>query len=205
MTIQPGYGSAYDRPLQLRALNLPDGVTMECRSFHQNDGKIPVLFHASNDAAVGASLIDLVVEPVDPADRPGFRGGFVQNNQATNRRGDYAMHFNRTRKMALAVVAGATFDLEIERPKIPLVRNGELPVNVKVTRHDGFDGAVYCEMDWLPAGINRQPPLIIPAGVTEAVYKLSAAGDARPEYRISITGRENEGGNVRTAAGFHYV
>ena len=206
VNVQPGFGSTYDKPLHLRAKNLPAGVTIESGPFKQRDGIIPVLFHADENAAIGARLIDLVVEPVDPRDRPHFRGGFIQNNQATNRRGDYAMYFDRTRKMALAVVDGAAFNIEVEQPSIPLVRNGELNLKVEVQRHEGFEGAIYCEMDWLPAGVNKQPPLIIPADQTEGTYKLSASGSAAPgEFQISMTGRENTGGNVRTAAGFHYV
>ena len=45
----------------------------------------------------------------------------LQVNPATQRRGGYAMYFNRTRKMALAIVEGAPFDLQVEvlmlRPK----------------------------------------------------------------------------------------
>lgn len=206
VSIQPGFGSTYDKPLQLRAKELPAGVTMKSSPFRQGDGNIPVLFHAEDKTDIGAALIDLVVEPVDPNDRPHFRGGFVQNNQATNRRGDYAMYFDRTRKMALAVVDGAAFNIEVERPSIPLVRNGELSLNVKVQRHKGFEGAVYCEIDWLPAGVNKQPPLIIPADQTEGTYKLSASESAASgEFQISMAGREDTGGNVRTAAGFHFV
>jgi hypothetical protein len=206
MGVQPGFGSAYDGPLQLRATNLPAGVTIEAAPFSQDAGIIPVLFSAEPDAKIGADLIDLVVEPVDPAARKHYRGGFVQVLPATQRRGGYAMYFDRSRKMALAVVEGAAFNLSIDRPTIPLVRNGELALNVRVIRHAGFDGDVYCEMDWLPEGVSRQPPLIIKAGQTEATYKLRATSSATPgEYPISITGRENEGGVVRTAAGFHYV
>ena len=206
VAVQPGFGSQYNKMLQLRAVNLPDGVSMECSPFLQNAGIVPVTFAADNDASIGATLIDLIVEPVDPADRKNFRGGFIQNNQATNRRGDYAMYFNRTRRMALAVVGGSNFDLHVEQPKIPLVRSGELALDVTVQRREGYSGAIYCEADWLPPGVNKQPPVIIPAGKTHAVYRLSAASNAAPgEYPFSITGRENDEGNVRTGAGFHYV
>lgn len=206
MAVQPGFGSTYDGALQLRALNLPEGVTMEAAPFTQDAGIIPVLFSATQDAQVGAETIDLVVEPVDPQARANFRGGFIQVIPATQRRGGYAMCFDRTRKMALAVVEGAAFDLSIDRPRIPLVRNGELALKVNVTRHTGFDGDVYCEMDWLPEGVSKQPPLIIRSGETEAVYRLRATSNATPgEYPVSITGRENSGGIVRTGAGLHYV
>lgn len=206
MNVQPGFGSKYDGPLQLRAVNLPPGVTIEASPFQQTDGIIPVLFKAAAAAPIVAAAVDFVVEPVDPAARKHFQGGFVQVTPATNQRGGYAMLFHRLRKMAVAVVDGAAFDLEIEPPQIPLVRNGELDLTVKVRRHPGFAGAVYCEMDWLPPGVNKQPPLIIPADVTKGTYKLSAMKEAATkEYLLSITGRENEGGNLRSAAGFHYV
>lgn len=206
MGVQPGFGSTYDGPLQLRATNLPEGVTIKAEPFTQDAGVIPVMFSATQDAKIGADLIDLIVEPVDPKARANYRGGFIQVLPATQRRGGFAMCFHRTRKLALAVGEGAAFDLAIDRPTIPLVRNGELALNVRVTRHAGFDGDVYCEMDWLPDGVNKQPPLIIKSGETDAVYKLRASGNAPPgEYPISITGRENEGGIVRTGAGFHYV
>lgn len=206
MGVQPGFGSNYDGPLQLRATNLPDGVTIDAEPFTQDAGVIPVMFSATQDAKIGVDLIDLIVEPVNPNARQNYRGGFIQVLPATQRRGGFAMCFDRTRKLALAVGEGAAFDLAIDWPTIPLVRNGELALNVRVTRHAGFDGDVYCEMDWLPDGVNKQPPLIIKSGETDAVYKLRASGNAPPgEYPISITGRENGGGIVRTGAGFHYV
>ncbi len=206
VTIMNGFGSTYNKPLQLRAVGLPDGVTMEASRFTQNDGVIPVLFRAHQDSQPAAVTADLIVEPVDEADRASFRGGFIQVNQSTNRRGDYAMYFNRTRKLAVAVCQGATFDVEIEPPKVPLVRNGELTLQVNLKRHDGFSGAVYCQMDWLPPGVNNQPPLIISADESSGIYKLSASSNAPTgEFNVSITGRENEGGHVRSGAGFHYV
>ena len=206
VAIQPGFGSTYSKPLQLKAKSLPPGVSIECQPFTQSAGIVPVLFHALPDSPIGAELVDLIVEPVDPADRGRFRGGFVQNTPATNRRGDFAMYFNRTRKMALAVVNGAPFDLRIESPSVPLVQNGELALIVNVERMNGFDGAVYCEMDWLPPGVNKQPPLIIPAGESKGVYRLRASNNAAAgEYQITITGRENAGGNPRTGTGFHYI
>ena len=118
------------------------------------------------------------------------------------------MVFNKTRKMALAIVEGDPFHIEVENPGVALVQNGELRLKVKVHRHEGFTGAVYCEADWLPKGVNKQPPLIIEEGKDEALYQISARSDAVPgDYTFSITGRENEveGGSVRSAAGYHYM
>ena len=40
---------------------------------------------------------------------------------------------------------------------LPLVKNGEIELTVRVERKNGFQGAVYCEMDWLPNGVQKQP------------------------------------------------
>ncbi|MCP5552154.1 MAG: PPC domain-containing protein [Akkermansiaceae bacterium] len=208
LSIQAGFGSDYSGKLRIRALNLPDGVTIEAPEFTTTESQIPLFVRADADAETGGHLLDLVVEPVDPGARGDFRGGFVQVIPATQRRGGYAMAFHRTRKLALAVVEGAPFDLAMEPPRVGLVQSGELSLRVRVTRHEGFAGAVYCEADWLPEGVNKQPPLIIPAGTDAADYKVSARNDAKPGvYPISITGRENEveGGSVRSAAGYHYL
>lgn len=206
--IQNGFGSDYSGKLSLRVPNLPAGVSVEVPEFTAADARIPIFVHADASAKPGGHLLDLVVEPVDPEARAGFRGGFAQAIPATQRRGGYAMVFNKTRKLALAVVEGAPFHLEIEPPKVGLVQSGEVSLRVKVKRLEGFAGAVYCEADWLPEGVAKQPPLVIPAGVDAADYKLSAQRDAKPGiYPIAITGRENEvaGGSVRSAAGYHYV
>lgn len=208
LSIQNGYGSTYSGKLRLRVPNLPEGVTVEAPEFTTNDSRIPIFVHAETDAEPGGHLLDLVVEPVDPTARASFRGGFAQVIPATQRRGGYAMVFNKTRKLALAVVEGAPFDLEIEQPKVGLVQSGELGLRVEVRRHEGFDGAIYCETDWLPEGVNKQPPLIIPSGADSAEYRLSARSEAEPGlFPISITGREKEvkGGSVRSAAGYHYL
>ena len=179
---------------------------MEAPPFRQGDGTIPVTFTADAGVKPVAAFIDLIVEPVDAAARGSFRGGFVLNSKATDRRGGTAMCFRLTRRLAVAVVEGAAFDIAVEPPRTPLVRNGTLDLTVRVNRHPGFEGAVYLEADWLPAGVNKQPPMIIKAGETEGTYRLTAGKQAATgDFPFSITGRENEGGDPRSGAGFHYV
>jgi hypothetical protein len=204
--VQAGIGTPYRGLLQLRAAELPPGVTMDSAPFSVKDRVISVTFKADATAPTGAWTTDLMIEPIEAADRGGFRGGFSQVIPCFQQRGGFAMSFTKTRKMALAVVGPAPFDLRIDQPRSPLVRNGELPLTVHVTRRDGFTDAVYCEMDWLPQGINKQPPLIIPADSTSGRYSLRASGNAPlGEYELTVTGRENSGGNISTGAGFHYV
>jgi len=206
MAVQKGFGSTYNEPLQLRAEGLPAGVTMEAPPFRQGDGSVPVTFIAEPGVKPTTTLVDLIVEPVDPTARESFRGGFVMNTRPTDRRGGYAMCFRITRRLALAVVEGAAFDLAVDPPRTPLVHNGTLDLTVRVNRQPGFEGAVYLEADWLPPGVDRQPPLIIKAGETEGTYRLTADKRAAVgDFPFTITGRENGGGDPQTGTGFHYV
>jgi hypothetical protein len=206
LLIQKGFGSTYNEPLQLRAEGLPAGVTMEAPPFRQGDGNVPVTFIAEPGVKPIATLVDLIVEPVDPTARESFRGGFVMNTRPTDRRGGFAMCFRITRRLALAVVEGAAFDLAVDPPRTPLVHNGTLDLTVRVNRQPGFAGAVYLEADWLPPGVERQPPLIIKAAETAGTYRLKAGPKAVVgDFPFIITGREYEGGDPISGTGFHYV
>ena len=206
LAIQKGLGSTYTKPLQLRAIGLPAGVHFSAPTFTQNDATIPIWFSADSNAELVGKTFEWVVEPVAPEDRANFRGGFVQVLPATNRRGDYAMYFDKTRLAAIAVCESVPFDISIGKPSVPLLKDGLIDLEIQVDRKPGFAGAIYCEMDWLPRGLNKQPPLIIPADKTSGRYTLRASGSVKPGvYKLSITARENEGGNPRTGAGFHYI
>jgi len=206
LLIQKGFGSTYNEPLQLRAEGLPAGVTMEAPPFRQGDGNVPVTFIAEPGVKPTATLVDLIVEPVDPTARESFRGGFVMNTRPTDRRGGFAMCFRITRRLALAVVEGAAFDLAVDPPRTQLVHNGTLDLTVRVIRQPGFDGAVYLEADLLPPGVERQPPLIIKAGETAGTFRLKAGPKAViGDFPFIITGREYAGGDPISGTGFHYV
>ena len=100
----------------------------------------------------------------------------------------------------------APFAIELSQPKVALAKDAELELKVSVVREDGFEDDIYLEAEWLPPGVSKQPPLIIPKGENEGKYRLSATQQARGgTYEITIVGRENEGGFPRTGVGFHYV
>ena len=46
--------------------------------------------------------------------------------------------------------------MRIEQPSIGLAKGAELGLKVIVERKEGFEGAVYLEMDWLPSGVTKQ-------------------------------------------------
>ncbi|MCM8530750.1 MAG: PPC domain-containing protein [Lentisphaeraceae bacterium] len=205
-TIRKGVGSNFKGKLRIVADKLPKGVTIECEPFTLSDSLIPVMFHASKSAKALGTVLDLRVEPVNKKESPNFRGGYLLVNPATDRRGATAMYFYKTRKMALAVCEQPSFNIVMKQPKTSLAQNGELILDVYVKRENGYKGAVYCAVEWMPKGMNVQPPLIIPEGKDHGTYRIAALKDAKPGvYPISITGREDQGGNYRHGTGFRYI
>jgi len=204
IAIQHGFGSRYDGPIRLEARGLPKEIQFECPTITKKDSIILATFTAAKDADLKAGIFELVPHALDKG--AALRGAFAQTSAATDRRGGFAMVFNKTRHLAFAILEEARFDVSIEQPRIGLAKNAEIELKVAVRRKGDFKEALYLEMDWLPAGVTKAPPLVIEAGEDVGYYKLSATGRATVgKYRLSITAREYKGGNPGTGVGFHYV
>ena len=54
--------------------------------------------------------------------------------------------------------------MKLEQPKVGLAKDAELELEVTVERKEGFEGAIYAEMDWVPPGLTKQPPMVNEAG-----------------------------------------
>lgn len=204
LAIQNGLGSTYDGPVRLEARGLPDGIEFDCPIFTKFDPVILATFTAPADTELRSALLELVPHAVD--ENAKLIGSFAQTSNVNDQRGGYAPLFNKTRKLAFAVLEEAPFEVSIEEPRIGLARNAELDLIVNVQRKGEFTGAIYLEMDWLPTGVSKQPPLIIKEGEDVGSYRISATNQASTgKYQLSITAREYEGGNPRSGVGYHYI
>ena len=202
--IMNGFGSQYDGPIRLEVRGLPPGVEFESPIFTRNDPVIMTTFRASADAKLQAALLELIPHPVD--NDASLLGAVAQTHASNAQRGDYSPIFNKTRKLGFAILEEALFDVSIDEPGIGLAKDAELDLKINVKRKGDFTGAIYLEMDWLPQGVTKQPPLIIPEGEDVGYYKISATSQAATgKYLLTITARENEGGDPRSGVGFHYI
>jgi len=202
--IMNGFGSQYDGPIRLEVRGLPPGVEFDSPIFTKNDPVIMATFRASADAKLQTALLELIPHAVD--ENVNLLGAVAQTHASNAQRGGYSPLFNKTRKLGFAILEEAPFDISIDEPGIGLAKNAELDLKVNVRRKGDFTGAIYLEMDWLPQGVTKQPPLIIPEGEDVGYYKISATSQAATgKYRLTITARENEGGDPRSGVGFHYI
>ena len=176
VNVQQGQGNSYRGDLNLVAHGLPAGVRMVSSRIPAGRTFWPVQLVADDSAQPGSALITFEAKPVD-ATRP-FESRSQQQIPFINHSGGDAWRTVKLDRYVLAITDSAPFSIEIQPPPLSLVRGGELAIPVKIKRRPGFNEAIEFQCDWIPAGVGIQPALIIPAGATEAVLKISGEANA---------------------------
>jgi hypothetical protein len=202
-----GLGNTYKGDMKMEAVGLPRGVTMIAPPILKGTNRIPVQFIAAPEAEQQTALVDLRVVPADPKEKleSGSRQGFA----LVNRGGEQPLHFVWLDRFAMAVTQPAPFDIELQQPTAALSQNGELELHVKIHRHDGFEGPIEMQTDWLPQSVSKEATVTIPAGKDEGVYHINANSKATAgTYKIAINASTTGGdafsgiGRVRVSSAF---
>jgi hypothetical protein len=203
-----GLGNNYKGELELVAKGLPKGVSMIAPRVAKGVARVPVQFMAAADAEEQAALIEILARPVEKGVEldSGSRQGFA----FLNRGGELPWHFVFVDKYALAVIDPAPFRVTLEPPELPLMQGSELQLKVAVERNDGFTGAIEMQPDWVPQGVSKESTVTIPAGKTEATFRLqandrAAAGDFKIAMNASTTGGDGYSGIGRVRVSSEFV
>ncbi|MFN0055271.1 MAG: PPC domain-containing protein [Planctomycetales bacterium] len=192
-------------PLSLRGENLPEGVTIETPGMPANSTVMPVIFHATPEAAVSGKLADLIGSLTDPA-QPNLKIEGRVEQPVVLVRGQNQIPFwtEATNRLPVAVTNEAPFDISIVEPQVPLVRGGQMDLKVVAKRKEGFKAAIKIDMLWLPPGIGASGSIAIAEGQTEALIPMNAAGNAELNtFKIAVRGESNAGaGNFMVSTPF---
>ncbi|WP_372894730.1 hypothetical protein [Stieleria sp.] len=163
--------------LVLLAEHLPAGLTMQCDPMPANQNTMPVVFEATADAQLSGALIDFLARHADPNQT--IRGGFV--NRADYLIGEPNQSLYRWKdvdKLAVAVVDEVPFRIEIEPPKVPLVRDGSMNLKIIAHKKEGWDEDIQVQLPYRPPGVGAGPSVNLPKGQTEVLYPINANGAA---------------------------
>lgn len=171
VSLPRGQGTSFQGELELIAHGLPEGVTMVSGRVPAGRTIWPVQFVADEGSRPGTALITLEAKPVDPNVQLESRS--QQMIPFINHSGGDAWRTVRLDQFVLAVTKPAPFSVEISAPQAALVRGGELGIPVRIIRQEGFNDPVEIQCDWVPPGVSVQPAQIIPAGVNEAVLRIT--------------------------------
>ncbi|MGB7343562.1 MAG: hypothetical protein WBD20_05085 [Pirellulaceae bacterium] len=168
--------------------NLPAGITMHCDSMPGNQNTMPVVFEATADAQLNGALVDFLAKHADP--NQNIRGGFT--NRADFLIGEPNQSLYRWKdvdRLAVAVVDEIPFRIEIEVPKVPLVRDGSMNLKVIAHKKEGWDEDINLELPYRSPGVGAGPSVKLPKGQSEMLFPINANGNAEiKSWKIFVLG-----------------
>ncbi|MGE9267120.1 MAG: PPC domain-containing protein [Verrucomicrobiales bacterium] len=170
------------------APSLPQGLRATAHPVPKNISNFPLLFEAAADAPIAGGIYHFQIK--DPAS--GLTGPFVETVHHIEINNNGAYHSTEHEKITVAVIEEAPFNIELQAPPVPLVRNGTMDLKVIAHRNEGFDEKITLKMPWLPPGIGAPNSVDIPKGQNEAIITLNAKGDAPlAEWQCVVEARAN--------------
>lgn len=184
---------------------LPEGVSYRAPRIKSDTRIVQLIFTAKAGTKPWSGFPEIEMRPVEKGVQ--LDGGYRYVHSRIMGRGGLTSGFYRkTDRFALSVVGQAPLQISVEKPSVGLALNAFVDLKVKVDRSLGFDGPVVVRALWVPPHLTSAPPLTIPAGKAEAVYRLTASDRAVPgSFPFTLTAHESEGGNVSTGLGLHFV
>jgi hypothetical protein len=157
---------------------LPAGVMMQADTMPGDLDTYPLVFEAAPDAAVAGQLIELNARPAD-SDKP-IPGGFRQVVDLVLGQPNQTVYYSTTvDKLLVSVADESPFKISIVEPKVPLVQNGTMDLQVVAERKEGFDEPINVHMLFNPPGVGSLPDMTIPKGSNSVIYRLNGNGNAQ--------------------------
>lgn len=171
--------------LQFEAPDLPAGIALDRDPAPASQNTMPVIFEATKEAAIAGALYTLNVK--DPKSE--LTGPFTEtiHHIEVNNAGNF--HSYDDVRVAIAVIEEAPFNLELEVPPVPLVKNGTMQLKIVATRHPDFKEAIRITLPWRPPGVGAPSSVTIPKEKNEITMGINANGGATvAKWRIFVTG-----------------
>ncbi len=198
INIAEGQGNRFKGELELVAGGLPKGVRMIAPRIPPGAKQVQAQFIADAGAPPQATLITLEVRAVDGTPLVSHA---QQSFPFLNHSGGHAWNTVVVDRYALAVTEEAPFAFDLVQPEIPISKNGELALKVKVTRKAGFNEPLEFQCDWEPAGVQCEPTVTIVEGKSESVMHLNAGPNVKPgDWKLALTA-STTGGSYYLGAG----
>lgn len=176
-----GQWDAPKEPFRLVAEGLPKGISMISQPVPPGTREWPIQLVAAKDAPIGGGVFNLRAEGIETHNQ--HHAPFI------NHSGGSAWRRVSTDAYFTGVTDPAPFSIEIEMPRVDLVREAARSIPVKIKRHGEFTGPVLVSMGFIHGAIDYSPDVVIPEGETEAELTLTARGYAPLEpLPLVVTG-----------------
>ena len=174
------------------AASLPPGVTLHAPRIPRGVSSFPIVLEANADAPVGAGLHPFRIRS-EGADPP-VSGSLTDTIHHVDINNQGAYHSASFDRVPVAVTNEAPFRIELEQPRVPIVKNGNLKMRIRVERKEGYDKKVTARFLWHPPGLSGPNNIDIPGDKTTAEYDLHANGDASTgDWEVVVLGEADSG------------
>lgn len=169
----------FDGPIKVELLGLPEGVTASTPVIPAGQSMMPVILHATPEAATAGSLVD--VHGTLQQEGSTLGGSLEQEVRLVQGINDTTFFGRTVDRLALAVSEPAPFNVELVPPTAPTVINTYRMLTVRATRAEGFNGPIDLRFPWLPGGMGGGTAQI-PPDQTETQIRL----EVRPGTEIKV-------------------
>ncbi len=182
---------------KLRFPDLPDGVTAHYLQPHVEQSVIPVVFEASPGSKSLGRLIPVEVTVHSPNDTT--VGHFHQVTDLVRGPADAIYTEHHADQLAISTREAYPIRIKVVQPKAALAQDGTLDLVVHIERQEGFTGDVNLTVPWLPAWIDAEPLIVVPAESSQAVIRLRAWDKAiKANWPLVIEGSAAKSSRRRT-------
>lgn len=180
---------------------LPQGVVAMSQPVRPGQFLAPTLLEAGTQAPLGGGLYPVMV--TDSAS-PGLKGSFRQVVDLVGGAADSIYQEAVVDRLAIAVVESIPFGIELEKPRAPLFRDGELTLKGQIVRKPGFDGPIEVRIPFLPPWVEAPEKVLVDKGKTDFEYPLLALPQVeRAEWALALEATGNTPtGPARCASSF---
>ena len=175
--------------------DLPAGVTVATTNMDTSVDTIPMVFEAKADAPsvqkTFALLPKLAVPPAgsNVLSKVDHRVEVTENG---NQRSYYGVNEDT---LPIAVTDEVPVLIELHQPKVPLLQNGSMNLNIAVNRKAGadgkplFNGPVQVQLLYTPPGVGQPGVVTIPEGKNEGAITISGQGNAPiSKWQLAVNG-----------------
>ena len=182
-----------DGDLVFVAPDLPAGVTMHAQTLPSNLSQHPIVFEAAPDAPIAGTLVNYGVRHADESQN--VFGHYSQVvDLVLGPPNNTVYYWCHVSGLPMAVTEAVPFSIELVEPKVPLVQNGLMNLQILAERRDGFDGPITVRMLWNPPGVGSKTTVTIDKGKNQVLYPINASGAAQTRtWHIAALGEADAG------------
>jgi hypothetical protein len=183
--------------LELLTPDLPPDVVASAGNIEKAFDTVPMVFEASTAAPTDQRLIEIGARSLEAPEAPTpmvLIEHKVDVSENANRRAFYSVLESR---LPIVVTDPIPVKIDVEVSKASIVRSGQLPLKVKVSRTGDFRGPIDLVLLHTPPGLGTAGGVKIPAGASEGILPITATADAAMKpWKLCVVGNADFGKGV---------